>query len=252
MLLGLKQEHCELRRIEEGQDKWEEILMWVIAHRGGGELFAENTLTAFIQSEALGVDLVECDVHLSRDGQLMVIHDETLERTGARPVQVAQLTAKELRQIDVGDGLGVPTLPALLEAIHIPVVVELKTPKVVAALLTLLQDNPPLIERIAPISFFHDAIKTLSDHFPRLQTGILLVGVPVDLPHMAKSAHTQMLALHHQLINRTLVDEIHRQNLLVTVWTPNSEADIQQCVDIGVDGISSDRPDRVLASLGRA
>lgn len=226
--------------------------MWVIAHRGGGELFAENTLTAFIQSEALGVDLVECDIHLSHDGQLMVVHDETLERTGGQVVSVAQLTAKELKRIDVGDGRGVPTLPELLEAIHIPVVVELKTPAVVSGLVSLLQANPPLVDRIAPISFFHDAVKTLADRFPALQTGVLLVGVPVDLPHMANAANSRMLALHHQLVNRALIDDMHRHNIMVTVWTANSDHDIQRAIEHGVDGITSDRPDRVLQALGRS
>lgn len=226
--------------------------MWVIAHRGGGELFPENTLKAFQQSEALGVDMVECDVHVSRDGELMVIHDPTLERTGGQSMRVSDLTASQLAQVDVGEGQGVPTLQDLLDLIAIPVVVEIKTMAVVEGLLRLLQKNPVLVSRIVPISFFHRAILELADRIPGLQGGVLLMGAPVDLAHMARTAHVGILSLYYELVNRELVDAMHKQNLQVTVWTANTPGDIQAMVDAGVDGIASDRPDWVLQALGRA
>ena len=220
--------------------------MWVIAHRGGGDLFPENTLSAFRQSEALGVDMVECDVHVSRDGQLMVIHDPTLSRTGGQDLRVSNLTADELSRIDVGHGEGVPTLTVLLEAISIPVVVEIKTPDAVRGLLGLLGSNPSLASRIVPISFYHRAVKELVDRVPGLEAGVLLAGVPVDLAHVARQAHVRMLSLHYEMVNQQLVEEMHQEECLVTVWTPNSREDIALMVAAGVDGIASDRPDWAL------
>ncbi len=220
--------------------------MWVIAHRGGGDLYPENTLTAFRQSEALGVDMVECDVHVSRDGELMVIHDPTLSRTGGQDIRVSDLTADELSRIDVGRGEGVPTLSALLEAIRIPVVVEIKTPQAVTGLLGLLGRNPSLTSRVIPISFYHRAIQELVDRVPGLEGGVLLAGVPVDLAQVARQAHVRMLSLHYEMVDRQLVEDMHREECLVTVWTPNTREDIQSMLSAGVDGIASDRPDWAL------
>ncbi len=225
--------------------------MWVIAHRGGGELFPENTLEAFRQSELLGVDLVECDIHASQDGQLMVIHDATLQRTGGSPVRVDQLTASALQQIDVGGGQGVPTLPDLLESITIPVVVEIKTPAVVEGLAALLRKNPGYLERVVPISFIHDTVRVLREAFPRLEAGVLLVGRPVDMKGMADAAHVRLVSLFDELVDQTLVDEMHRHDIRVSVWTPNTKDAIRAAVDMGVDGVASDRPDWVLEAVGR-
>lgn len=220
--------------------------MWVIAHRGGGELYPENTLTAFRQSEALGVDMVECDVHVSQDGHLMVIHDPTLSRTGGQNFRVSDLTADELSRIDVGNGEGVPTLVDLLEAITIPVVVEIKTPAAVTGLVRLLGTNPGLTSRIVPISFYHRAVKELVDRVPGLEGGVLLAGVPVDLAQVARQAHVRMLSLHYEMVDQQLVEDMHREDCLVTVWTPNTQDEIASMVSAGVDGIASDRPDWAL------
>ena len=225
--------------------------MWVIAHRGGGELFPENTLKAFQQSEALGVDMVECDVHMSRDGQIMVIHDSTLSRTGKKPLSVKDLTAEELSSINVGEGQGVPTLGRLLDIIHIPVVLEIKAREVVGALARLLEDFPELISRIIPISFYHEAVQHLIDRFPGLEGGVLLAGVPIDLPKIALDAHVRHLSLAYEMVDKQLIDALHQKNLLVSVWTPNTRTNIDTMIAAGVDGIASDRPDLVLKALSR-
>jgi glycerophosphoryl diester phosphodiesterase len=225
--------------------------MWVIAHRGGGALFPENTLTAFTQSEALGVDMVECDVHLSRDGELMVIHDATLSRTGNTPVRISELTAQEAAAIDVGGGEGVPMLTTLLDCIAIPVVIEIKTETAVYALASLLQRRPELIARVVPISFYHRAVLALADQFADLQVGVLLAGVPVHLGQVARDAHARIVSLEYEMVNADLVEALHAENLLVTVWTPNTREEIHNLVAAGVDGIASDRPDWVLEAVGR-
>lgn len=226
--------------------------MWVIAHRGGGDLYPENTLKAFQASEALGVDLVECDVHVSLDGVLMAIHDPTLERTGGETAKVSDLTADQLARIDVGSGEGVPTLATVLDLLSIPVVVELKTRAAVDGLLRLLASDPTLVRRVVPISFYHPVVKSLVDRVPGLEAGVLLVGVPVDLAQVAHNAHVSLVSLHHEMVDRELVDRMHKENLKVSVWTPNTASAIRAMVEAGVDGIASDRPDLVLQAVGRS
>ncbi len=223
--------------------------MWIIAHRGGGELFPENTLQAFQESAALGVDMVECDVHVSRDRELMVIHDPTLERTGGKPLKVSDLTAKELAAADVGGGQGVPTLAQLLDVIKIPVVVEIKTKAAVEGLLQLIAARPDLVQRVIPISFYHTAIRELVDRIPGLEGGVLLAGIPVNLADVVRAAHVRLLSLEYELVDRELVDAMHREDLLVSVWTPNTKAAIQSMLEAGVDGIASDRPDWVIEAV---
>lgn len=225
--------------------------MWVIAHRGGAALYPENTLDAFRQAEALGVDMIECDVHVSRDGELMVIHDSTLDRTGGRPLRVADLTAQELAQIDVGPGQGVPTLREILSTLQIPCVVEIKTMAVVEGLLRLFASDASLIQRVIPLSFHHRAIKELTDRVPGLEAGVLLVGTPIDLAHMVRAAGVRLVSLKYDLVNRDLVRDMHQEGILVGVWTVNDPAAIAAMVDADVDAIGSDRPDLVLRALGR-
>ncbi|WP_029422890.1 glycerophosphodiester phosphodiesterase [Alicyclobacillus macrosporangiidus] len=225
--------------------------MWVVAHRGGAELYPENSMTAFTKLAEMGVDLVECDVHLSRDGELVVIHDDNLVRTAGLDKPVNELTLAELRQIDIGDGQGVPSLADVIDAISIPVAVELKTPQTVEALARLLAGRPALIERIVPLSFFHDILLHLTQSFPGLQCGALLAGYPVDPVAVARSAGCTMLSLHFEGVTKAYVDRCHQGGILVSVWTPNREEDIRRMVEAGVDAIGSDRPDLVLKLVGR-
>lgn len=223
--------------------------VWVVAHRGGAELFPENSLTAFSKLAELGVDLVECDVHLSKDGQLVVIHDDNLMRTAGVDKAVAEMTVDELRQVDVGDGYGVPTLAEVLQTIPVPAAIELKTPATVAALERLLTERPSLVERVAALSFFHDILRYLRGHFPKLVCGALLAGYPVDPVHVAKSAGCELLVLHFEGVTAEYVKRCHAGDVQVTVWTPNRPEDIRRMIDAGVDGIGSDRPDLVIQIL---
>lgn len=223
--------------------------MWVVAHRGGAELYPENSMKAFTELARRGVDLVECDVHLSRDGHLVVIHDDNLLRTAGVDRRVSELTLDELGQVDVGDGLGVPALTEVLEAIDIPVAVELKTRETVQTLAQLLSANPRYISRIVPLSFYHEILRFLSERFEGLMCGALLAGFPVDPVHVARSAGCNMLSLHHDGLQADYVDRCHAGNILVSVWAPNDPADIRKAIAASVDGIGSDRPDLVLQLL---
>lgn len=221
--------------------------MWVIAHRGGGALYAENSLSAFQSVERLGVDLVECDVHVSRDGQLMVIHDRSLLRTAEVDKNVDSLTREELAGLDVGDGNGVPALEDVLQTIAIPITVELKTLSTLEAFITFLNQHRKWAPRLVPISFHHGLLRELRQAYPNLQTGALLAGFPVDPGAVARAAGCGFLSLYYEGVTADYVALCHEQGIQLTVWAPNSDDDIKMMLEAGVDGIASDRPDRVLA-----
>jgi len=220
--------------------------MWVVAHRGGAELYPENSITAFRELTRLGVDLVECDVHLSKDGHLVTIHDANLLRTAGVNRRVEDLTLDELRHVNVGDGNGVPALVDVLTTVDIPVVVELKKPETVQALERLLREHPEYIDRIVPLSFYHEILLYLTSNFPSLNCGALLAGFPVNPVQVATSAGCRLLSFHYEGLQKSYVDKCHDGGIMVSVWTPNTCEDIRRMLDAGVDGIGSDRPDLVL------
>src|SRR6266511_3945699 len=102
--------------------------MIVVGHRGAAGLEPENTLRAFRRGIELGVDYVECDVHLTRDGHLAVIHDETVDRTTDGHGPVAGFSLEELRRLDAGQGERIPTLEEVLATTrgHVRLLIELK------------------------------------------------------------------------------------------------------------------------------
>lgn len=223
----------------------------VIAHRGGSDLFLENTMTAFKMAEELGVDAIECDVHLSKDGQLVVIHDDDLKRIAGIDRKISDLTFAELSYIELTEGEHVPSLKQVLEEISVPIVVELKSPATVVALSDLFESNQELIEKCVVISFYHKALLLLKERYHSLVTGALLAGFPVDPASVAKSCKSDILSLHFEGLTKEYVDLCHRDGIKVSVWTPNNEKEISDVIAAGVDSIASDRPDLVLKILGR-
>ncbi|MDA8198084.1 MAG: glycerophosphodiester phosphodiesterase [Thermaerobacter sp.] len=220
--------------------------MWVVAHRGGGDLFPENSLTAFKAVGRLGVDFIECDVHLSADGHLMVVHDRSLERTANIHANVDELTRDQLACLDVGDGAGVPALEEVLSATGVPLRVELKSPATLQALVALLRQHPTWRDGMTPTSFDHRLMRELNHAVPGLVTGALLSGLPVHPGAVAREAGCRFMSLQHRLLDAAYIDLCHQEGILVNAWTPNRLEEIRPLVQMGIDGITSDRPDLVL------
>lgn len=223
----------------------------VIAHRGGSQLFLENTLTAFRKVQELGVDAIEIDVHATKDGGLVVIHDPDLNRIAGVDRYVSDMTLDEIRKVELPSGEHIPELDEVLREVHIPLVIELKSPDTIKALIAIFKENDEFISRCVVISFFHDILKLLKEQFPDLETGALLVGFPSDPLTVAKSCGSGVLSFHFEGLTRDYVDRCHRSGLKVSVWTPNTEEEIAAALSAGVDSIASDRPDLVLKALKR-
>jgi glycerophosphoryl diester phosphodiesterase len=165
----------------------------VVAHRGAAAHAPENTMEAFRLGVEMGADAIELDVHLTTDGQLAVIHDETLDRTTDRVGRVADLTMDEIRQADAGatfarpedsgfpfadQGLRVPTLPEVLAWLPagVGLVIEIKARAAADAVVEAVRDHPVREgERLAVISFDEAAIERVRELEPAIRTGYLLV-----------------------------------------------------------------------------
>ena len=223
----------------------------VIAHRGGAELFSENTLTAFRKSVELGVDAIECDVQLSKDGQLVIVHDSNLNRVAGIDKNVSDLTMDEISRIELPGGEKIPSLESALKSIDAPLVIELKSLETASALSGLFEKNPDYVNKCIVISFFHDAILMMRSRYPSLMTGALIAGFPVDPASVAKSCSTGMLSFNYNGLTEEYVERCHQGGVLVSVWAPGTEKEISDCLKAGVDAIGSDRPDLVLKAIGR-
>ena len=215
----------------------------VFAHRGGAALRPENTLLAFDHGLSLGADGLEFDVHLSRDGVVVVHHDRTLERTTNGRGPLAALSADELGHLDAGHSFegfrgaagGVPTLEAVLRRYPVPLIIELKV------------NDPELarktIDAVRAARTYEPAIRTGSS---REETRLALyrswIHWPVQRPPY-REFQVPELSGSTRVVSSRFVRYAHKAGIAVHVWTVNDPADMRRLLDWGVDGLISDRPD---------
>ena len=239
----------------------------VYAHRGGAKLRPENTLLAFDHGLSLGADGLEFDVHLSRDGVVVVHHDTTLERTTNGRGPVAALTVDQLSGLDAGyrwdefrgRAGGVPRLADVLRRYPgIPLIIELKVnePELAHRTIDALR-AADAIDRAALGSFGTRVLRAARAYEPSIRTGssreetrLALyrswVRWPVRRPAY-QEYQVPELAGTTRVVSPRFVKYAHDAGLSVKVWTVNDEADMRRLLGWGVDAIISDRPDIAVA-----
>ena len=220
--------------------------VFIIAHRGGGGLFPENTMAAFMGVQNMGVDAVECDVQLTKDGKLAVIHDPDLKRLAGIDIQVRKVDSKEIRRIKLKSGDKILLLEDLLDRITIPIVIELKSVDTISSLFDILEKGPELLGRCIFISFFHEALYALKQRFPEASCGALLAGFPMDPVSMVRQCGCDTISLNYEGLTKDYVDRCHEGGIRVSVCAPSDCDGIRSSLNAGVDAIASDRPDLVI------
>lgn len=235
--------------------------MLAIAHRGASGYAPENTLAAFRRAISQGVNFIETDLHLTRDAHFVAIHDETLERTtnGHGPIQ--QLTLAEARRLDAGSwfasefiGERIPTLQEILEFSRkhdVLFYLEIKPGAVWGgehALVSALRTSAE-IARVVVISFEPAILANLRSIEPTLMTGLLHDGQIKNPLEKAVEIGARQIAIRGDLITPNFLQDAHSRDLQVICWTINSQAHMRLLASAGVDGIMSDYPDRLVASL---
>lgn len=224
----------------------------VVGHRGCAGIEPENTLRAFRRAIELGCDMVECDVRLTRDGQLAVMHDERVDRTTNGTGPVAEFTLAELQALDAGKGEQVPTLETVLETVrgHVDILVELKgegTPGPAVAMVRRLG-----MERAVVFTCFELArIRRVRELGADLRTGAIFGQGGPEVVAQAAEAGAEALGVNYRHQSRELVEAAHAAGLRIRAWNPDTEPEMQAMIALGVDGIGSNRPDLLLRLLGR-
>lgn len=221
----------------------------VFAHRGGAKLAPENTIEAFDRGLDAGADGLELDVRLSGDGEVVVMHDPTIDRTTRRRGPVSRYTAAELAEVNV------PRLRDVLDRYKdAALIVELKDPtaRLASAVVDLVREYDA-VNRVALGSFHPDAVKTVRLREPRIPTGASKPEIRLALyasylgiaPFWAsyRSLQVPERSVGRRVVSRRFVRMAHAAGLVVQVWTVNAEHDIRRLLGWGVDAIISDRPD---------
>lgn len=250
----------------------------VMAHRGGRKLWPENTVTAFGGAVALGVDVLEMDVHGTKDGAIVVLHDDTVDRTTDGEGFVRNFLVSEIKALDAGyrwspdngitypyrdQGILMPTLEEVLKAFpksYYNIEIKQSQPPIVTKVCEMLRDHDAT-ERVLVASFNPDTIQAFREACPEVATAASEDEVRIlfflSLLHLEGIYSPKAEALQVpeyfgriHLVTRRFVNAAHRCGMEVHVWTVNDLDDMRRLLDLNVDGIITDAPDLLLELLG--
>ncbi|MCK4487902.1 MAG: hypothetical protein KAU38_14230 [Desulfobacterales bacterium] len=224
--------------------------MMIMGHRGAAALEPENTLLSIVRAMEIGVDAVEIDVRLSKDKEIVVIHDSTVDRTTNETGSVSSHTLKEIKELDAGKGETIPTLQEVMDLIgnKVRLVIELKEDGTERKVVELIKTNN-LVDNVYVISFWHRLVKTVKEMDSRIKTGVLLVGCPVD-GCIATQTSADAVVMKYSFVDRRFVEIAHREGLKVFIWNIDDRDLLKPYADMPVDGIGSNDP-RVLVEYFR-
>lgn len=227
------------------------------AHRGASAYAPENTLEAFELAFKQGADGVELDVQLTKDGHLVVIHDETIDRTSDGSGYLQDYTLEELKTFHFNKlnpgymGRGIPTLKEvyqLLKPTELTVNVELKTNVIhypgIEEKVLLLTKEMGMEERVIYSSFHHPSLVKIKKLNPDVKTGLLYSDGWIDVPSYGKKIGVDALhpALYHMQAEE-FIQSAKERGLSLHVWTVNDECSIRYLLEHGVDAIITNKPD---------
>lgn len=246
----------------QGMSYGEETTPLAIGHRGGAGLAPENTLAAFSLSTALGLRYLESDVKLTADGQLVCFHDELLDRCTTGTGRLGEHTLAQLRQkVRVG---GVEPIPTLEEALatfpDACFTVDLKDRAAIAPMARLLQRRD-YAERVCVAGAWDGWLQHLASQVPHVRTALgwrslvaLISAAKAGVPPPAsvvrgRFAHVPIQLGRLRTHSPALVRRAHRLGVRVIVWTVDDPLQMHELLDMGVDGIITDRPDRLRSVL---
>jgi len=223
-----------------------------VAHRGASKHAPENTLAAFRLALDLGARALECDARRTRDGAIVTIHDQRVDRTTDGQGPVETLTLAELRRLDAGRWFGpqfagerIPLLEEVLQLARDRAVVELEIKndplpyEGIERQIIDLVDRAGMERDVLAMSFDHRCVRTIHALAPRLQTGIIYAARLADAPAAARAAGADALCPDWRYVSQSDVDEAHAAGLRVSVWTVDEEAALRRCLALGVDGVTS-------------
>jgi len=231
----------------------------VIAHRGASSLAPENTLAAVELAWRLGADAVEVDVHLTRDGRIVVIHDETTERTAGKCLEIAATEAAHLRRLDVGRhkhprfaGERIPFLEEVLQTVPAgrQLFVEIKCGPAILSPLAETITRSSKRSQLVLLGFALDTMKAAKEQMPDVPTCWLcdkrvFASYDRSLIEQAQAGGLDGLDVHWTGVTRRFARAVKAAGLRLYVWTVDDPAQARRLQAIGVDGLTTNCPHRL-------
>jgi glycerophosphoryl diester phosphodiesterase len=230
--------------------------MDIIGHRGACGYEPENTLSSFALALEMGVDIIELDVYACATGELVVIHDDLVDRTTNGHGNVIDMTFDELRSLIVEGKEQIPTLQEVIELVNrkITINIELKGPHTaqpVADLLINYMENGWMPNDFVASSFQHNQIDLFQSLCPEIETGVIFESndysdyVTIALAHNANFIGLSCKLVIQNLLPENMIEHAHDNGLKIFMYTVNDRVLADELEAIGVDGIFSNYPDKM-------
>ncbi|WP_079505567.1 glycerophosphodiester phosphodiesterase [Mesobacillus jeotgali] len=234
-----------------------------VAHRGAAGYAPENTIAAFDKGLDMKADYIEIDVQRSKDGELVVIHDTTVDRTTDGTGKVGDLTLQELRSLDAGSFKGeqfagekIPTFEEVLDRYHgkIGILIELKAPELYPGIEEAVADalkernlDKPQNDKIIIQSFNFESMQKMDSLLPKVPIGVLTSSKlhTTDAALLEFAKYADLFNPSYGLVSKELVEKVHNLGMEIQSWTVRSPEAAQFLIDMKVDGIITDYPDYV-------
>lgn len=226
----------------------------VVGHRGFAGQYPENTILSFKKAIEIGVDFIEIDVRESKDGKLVVIHDESINRTTDGKGVVREMTYKEIEKYDAGIKSGYPgeKIPLLSEVFEetgdkVKILIEVKECEI-EKLIELIE-RYKMEERVFVGSFNIEYLKEIRQKLPVVSTALISENIPYRYLTECIELGIRKIDVAFPHLNKGNVKELAGAGFLVNAWTPNKKQDLEKVVSYGVHFITTDRPDVCLSII---
>lgn len=202
----------------------------------------ENTLRSFVRADREGMDVIELDLHLSKDGALVVMHDAEVDRTTDGSGQICDFTLDELRELDAGDGERVPVFEEVLDAVKAPLQAEIKDVAAAQALAGVMHRRD-LVDRVEVISFHDSALAEITRLVPGVRTALVASRYGTDVVDRAVAVGAGTVVLNIRRLTLEVVERARTAGLRIVGWVVNTQDHLRLVRALGLDAATTDFPD---------
>jgi glycerophosphoryl diester phosphodiesterase len=202
----------------------------------------ENTLRSFVAAQQAGLDVIELDLHLSKDGALVVMHDADVDRTTDGTGPIAEQTLAELRALDAGRGERVPVFEEVLDAVKCPLQAEIKDEAAARALAEVMHRRD-LLGRVEVSSFHDEAITEIARLVPGVRTALIGSRFGTDIVDRAVEAGARTVCLNIRRLTLEVVEHARKADLRIIGWVVNTQDHLRLVRALELDGATTDYPE---------
>jgi glycerophosphoryl diester phosphodiesterase len=217
------------------------VSLLTVGHRGVMGVEPENTLRSFVRADREGLDVIELDLHLSKDGALVVMHDADVSRTTDGSGPISGFTLEELRELDAGQGERVPVFEEVVDAVRAPLQAEIKDAAAARVLAEVIKARA-LHERVTVISFHAEALREVREQLPGIALVLVTGRSTPSAPERALELGAGMVSCELRHLDEDVVRRCHAEGVKVISWTVNTAEDLARVRELGLDGVVTDMP----------